>query len=53
MSKTQAAEYMNVSVSTFEKRVSDGIFPKGTSVPGFKEKRWYKPDLDLCKIKEQ
>lgn len=41
---------MNMSVSTFEKRMEQGLMPKGVSVEGFKEHRWYKSDLDVYKM---
>lgn len=47
MSKTQAADYLGVSRATFDNYVHDGFIPKGKQVPGFKELRWYKSDLDL------
>ncbi len=47
MSKTQAADYLGISRATFDNYVHDGFIPKGKQVPGFKELRWYKSDLDL------
>lgn len=47
MSKTQAADYLGISRATFDNHVRDGFIPKGKQIPGFKELRWYKSDLDL------
>jgi predicted DNA-binding transcriptional regulator AlpA len=47
MSKTQAADYLGIRRATFDNHVRDGFIPKGTQIPGFKELRWYKSDLDL------
>lgn len=49
MNKTQAAEYLGVSRATFDNYVRDGFIPKGKQVGRFKELRWYKSDLDLCR----
>jgi predicted DNA-binding transcriptional regulator AlpA len=51
MNKTQAADYLGVSRSTFDNYVHDGFIPKGKQVGKFKELRWYKSDLDLFLIK--
>lgn len=47
MNKTQAADYLGISRATFDNYVRDGFIPKGKQVPGFKELRWYKSDLDI------
>lgn len=47
MNKTQAADYLGVSRSTFDNYVRDGFIPKGKQIGHFKELRWYKSDLDL------
>ena len=47
MNKTQAADYLGISRATFDNHVRDGFIPKGRQIPGFKELRWYKSDLDL------
>lgn len=47
MSKTQAADYLGISRATFDNYVHNGFIPKGKQIPGFKELRWYKSDLDL------
>ena len=53
MSKTQAADYVGVCRATFDNYVKDGFIPKGQEINGFKEKRWYKSDLDLFLINKQ
>lgn len=53
MSKSDAAEYLKMSRATFDNKVRDGFIPKGREVPGFKEKRWYKSDLDLYIMNNQ
>ena len=47
MNKTQAADYLGISRATFDNHVRDGFIPKGRQIPGFKELRWYKSDLDV------
>lgn len=47
MNKTQASDYLGISRATFDNHVRDGFIPKGKQIPGFKELRWYKSDLDL------
>lgn len=51
MSKRGAAEYLEMCRATFDNNVSNKQIPKGREVYGFKEKRWYKSDLDLYKLK--
>lgn len=46
MSKYSACQYLNVSRAKFDNMVRQGLLPKGKKVIGFKEKRWYKKDLD-------
>jgi predicted DNA-binding transcriptional regulator AlpA len=46
MSKYQAYTYLNISRATFDNYVRKGILPKGKKESGFKEKLWYKADLD-------
>lgn len=46
MSKYQCCEYLNISRTTFNNLVNDGKLPEGQKVQGFKEKFWYKKDLD-------
>ena len=51
MSKKEAAEYLDMCRATFDNNVSTEQIPKGKEIYGFKEKRWYKSDLDLYKLK--
>lgn len=46
MSKYQAYTYLNISRATFDNMVKEGELPEGKKVAGFKEKFWYKKDLD-------
>lgn len=46
MSKYQCCEYLNVSRATFDNLVKGGKIPEGKKVSGFKEKFWFKKDLD-------
>ena len=46
MSKYSACQYLNISRAKFDNMVRQGLLPKGKKVTGFKEKRWYKRDLD-------
>lgn len=48
MSKQSAAEFMNMSVPTFDLHVTNGHIPKGKKRKGFKELVWYKCDLYEC-----
>lgn len=45
LSKYQAMKMLNVSRSTFDKYVSDGLLPEGKKQQGFKEKFWELRDL--------
>lgn len=46
MSKYSACQYLNISRAKFDNMVREGKLPKGKKVIGFKEKRWYKKDLN-------
>lgn len=46
MSKYQAYTYLNISRATFDNLVKEGKLPEGKKVAGFKEKFWYKRDLN-------
>lgn len=46
MSKYQAYTYLNISRANFDLQVKAGKLPEGKSISGFKEKIWYKKDLD-------
>ena len=45
-SKSQACTYLNVSRSTFDNYIRNGLIPKGEKRLGFKELSWKKEDLD-------
>lgn len=47
ISKYDACKYLNISRATFDNKVKEGIIPQGKHIAGFKEKRWFKKDLDL------
>ena len=44
MSKQSAAEFMNMSIPTYDLHVAKGSIPKGKKRKGFKELVWYKCD---------
>ena len=46
MSKTESADYLGVSVSTFDNYVKKGLLPEGVKRRGISSKFWYKFDLD-------
>ena len=46
ISKYSACQYLNISRTTFDTLVKLKKLPEGKHVIGFKEKRWYKKDLD-------
>ena len=46
MSKYQAYTYLNISRATFDNLVREGKLPEGKKIAGFKEKFWYKKDLN-------
>lgn len=46
MSKYEACLYLNMSRSTFDSNVKQGVIPKGKKRLGFKEIYWLKSDLD-------
>lgn len=49
LSKAQACDYLNISRSTFDAYVKNGILPKGEKVAGFKELSWRKEGLEIAK----
>lgn len=51
MSKSQACSYLNLSVPRFDELVRLKQIPNGRKVVGFKEKRWYQDELDVCLYK--
>ena len=46
LSKLESAEYIGVSRATFDNYIAKGWIPEGKKRVGFKEKFWYKYDLD-------
>lgn len=48
LSKYAACQYLNMSRATFDRYVTEGKLPKGKHEIGFKEKFWFKKDLDQC-----
>lgn len=51
MSKEQACNYLNLSRSRFDDLVREKKIPKGKKRVGFKEKVWWKDELDMCRRK--
>ena len=51
MSKAQAASYLRVSPQHFDLLIRQKQIPSGRKVTGFKEKRWWKDELDVCLYK--
>lgn len=49
MSKEQACVYLNLSRSRFDDLVRKRKIPRGKKRVGFKEKIWWKDELDMCK----
>ena len=49
MSKEQACVYLNLSRSRFDDLVRERKIPRGQKRTGFKEKIWWKDELDMCK----
>lgn len=46
ISKYQAIKYLNCSIPTFDRLIKEGKLPEGKRQIGFKEKFWYKSDID-------
>ena len=46
LSKDAACRYLNMSRSTFDRRVADGTIPQGKKKAGWKELYWSRRDLD-------
>ena len=46
ISKYQAYTYLRISRATFDNLVRAGKLPEGKHITGFKEKFWYKKDLN-------
>ena len=51
LSREQASSYLNLSLPHFDAMVRNKEIPKGRKVSGFKEKRWYQDELDVCLYK--
>ena len=51
LSKEQACRHLNLSRSRFDTLIREGVLPKGKKRTGFKEKIWYRDELDLCRKK--
>lgn len=51
MSKEQSMKFLNVSRSRFDDYVREGKIPKGRKRVGFKEKVWWRDELEKCKLK--
>lgn len=52
MSKETACKHLNISRSRFDDLVKLKKLPQGRKRVGFKEKVWYKDELDACKSKK-
>ena len=48
MSKEQACSYMNLSRARFDDLIREKKIPQGRKRVGFKEKIWYKDELDAA-----
>lgn len=48
ISKYTACQYLDISRAKFDNLVKEGKLPEGKHIQGFKEKRWYRKDLDDC-----
>lgn len=46
LSKYAACQYLNISRAKFDNLVKEGKLPPGIKLPGFKEKVWYRSNLD-------
>lgn len=51
LSKSQAASYLRVSPQHFDLLIRQKQIPQGRKITGYKEKRWYKDELDVCLFK--
>lgn len=45
MNKTEASEFLNMSIRQFDRKVESGEIPKGIHKAGSKQKLWYKDEL--------
>lgn len=51
LSKTQAASHLRISPQHFNLLIRQKQIPPGREIAGYKEKRWYKDELDKCIFK--
>lgn len=51
LTKSQAANYLNVSRATFDNYIKDGFVSKGKKRKGLKELIWYEDELNKLLIK--
>ena len=51
MSKSDACQYLEMSRTTFDYKVKQGLIPMGRKRKGFNELTWYRHDLDVYKEK--
>lgn len=47
LNKTEAAELLNISTRTFDRRVESGELPQGIRTAGSNQKIWYQDELLL------
>lgn len=52
LSKEQACNFMHLSRSAFDTRMSKGQIPQGRKRTGFKELCWYQDELEEAKLNE-
>lgn len=50
MCREEAAEYLEIDLHKFYRLQNEGILPKGHKRRGYKEKVYYKRDLDEVKV---
>lgn len=49
VSKEESCDFLNLRRSRFDDLVRERKIPKGRKEKGWKELRWYKDELELCK----
>ena len=49
VSKEGSCDFLNLSRSRFDEKIKLKKIPKGRKEKGWKELRWYKDELELCK----
>lgn len=45
MNKTEAAEFLNMSIRNFDRKIENGEIPPGQHIRGSKSLIWYKDEL--------